>query len=129
MTAVPILRRTESFDNSRSCAQAIESKIVSCAWRSEFSGVRYASISLVMPNEHELASHTIGSLPPPLQRHRLSAVRFAMILLPSSYPFECQIVAQQWPRMSSGIHNGKPARAETGTIASLSEVFPPGGAA
>src|SRR6516162_5964611 len=72
-----------SFGSSRSCAQATESKIFSRAWRSRFSGVRCSTISLVIPNEHELASQTIGSLPPSLQRHRLSAMRFAMMALPS----------------------------------------------
>jgi hypothetical protein len=52
-------------------------------WRSRFSGVRCSTISLVIPNEQELASQTIGSLLPSLQRHRLSAMRFAMMELPS----------------------------------------------
>ncbi len=42
-----------------------------------------STISLLIPNEQELASQTIGSLPPSLQRHRLSAMRFAMMELPS----------------------------------------------
>ena len=120
-TADATLRRILSFDSNRSCAQATESKTLSCAWRSRFCGVRYSTISLVIPNEHELASQTIGSLPPSLQRHRLSVVRFAITALPWTYPFECQIVAQQWPPISSGIHSGRPARAETAIIASCSD--------
>ncbi|SCD81878.1 hypothetical protein GA0115253_101953 [Streptomyces sp. Termitarium-T10T-6] len=44
-----------------------------------------------------------------------------MILLPASYPLECQIVAQHVPVTSSGIHTGFPARPDTATTASARE--------
>ena len=48
-------------------------------------------------------------------------MRLAITALPSSYPLECQIVAQQVPATSSGIHTGFPARADTATTACGSE--------
>src|SRR6266478_2287360 len=60
---------------------------------------------------------TIGKCPPSLQRQSFSTRLFAIVVLPSRYPFEFQTVAQQVPAMSLGIHSGKPARSETATNA------------
>src|SRR2546430_16811559 len=59
---------------------------------------------------------TIGKCPPSLQRQSFSTRLFAIVVLPSRYPFEFQTGAQQVPAMSLGIHSGKPARSETATI-------------
>ncbi len=51
-------------------------------------------------------------------------MRLAMTALATSYPLECQIVAQQVPPTSSGIHTGLAARADKETTASASDSAP-----
>ena len=67
-----------------------------------------------MPSVQEEASTTSGSRPPAVQPQAASTIRLAITALPASYPLECQIVAQQVPATSSGIHTGLPGPGRDG---------------
>ena len=85
-------------------------------------GIRETSApeaSAVSPSVQELASHTTGSAPSPVQRQSASIVRVTISAWASRWPLELNGTPQQLPATSGGIQTGAPARAETATRASV----------
>ncbi len=116
--AEPTFPVTSSQGSRRSCAQATESRISSLPRRPAFSSLSTPSPGSAMPWVQEAASITIGSAPSPLHRQSRSTISFALCRWAPANPFEPKAARSSFPRTSSGIQTGIPARAETSTNAS-----------